>query len=142
MRRVVRTAAVAALVTGAGLTGGTAQAADGGTDGLLRLAHLSPDTPAVDVYVDSVADPDAGIVLSGVAYGAVSDYQDVPPGEYTVSMREAGAGAGAPPVLSTTVEVGEGSARTVAGVGLLVLPVASVARAQSSYSPGWRASHS
>jgi hypothetical protein len=118
MRKVVQTAAVAALVTGAGLTGGTAQAADEGSGGLLRLAHLSPDTPAVDVYVDSVADPDAGIVLTGVSYGAVSDYQDVPPGEYTVSMREAGAESSAPPVLSTTVEVTADSARTVAGVGL------------------------
>lgn len=118
MRRVVRAAAVAALMTGAGLVGGTAQAADDDGNGLLRLAHLSPDTPAVDVYVDSVADPDTGIVLNGVGYGAVSEYQDVPPGEYTVSMREAGAEETAPPVLSTTVEVGEGSARTVAGVGL------------------------
>ena len=117
MRRVVRTAAVAALLSAVGLTGGTARAADDG-NGLLRLAHLSPDTPAVDVYVDSVADPDAGIVLTGVGYGAVSDYQDVPPGEYTVSMREAGAAETAPPVLSTTVEITEGSARTVAGVGL------------------------
>ncbi len=118
MRRVVRAAAVAALMTGAGLTGGTAQAADDDGNGLLRLAHLSPDTPAVDVYVDSVTDPDTGIVLNGVGYGAVSEYQDVPPGEYTVSMREAGAEETAPPVLSTTVQVDEGSARTVAGVGL------------------------
>jgi hypothetical protein len=118
MRRVVRTAAVAALATGAGLSGGAAQAADDGDDGLLRLAHLSPDTPAVDVYVDSVADPDAGIVLTGVGYGAVSEYQDVPPGEYTVSLRAAGEEDTAPPVLSTTVEIGPGSARTVAGVGL------------------------
>jgi Domain of unknown function (DUF4397) len=118
MRRVVRTAAVAALATGAGLSGGTALAADDGDDGLLRLAHLSPDTPAVDVYVDSVADPDAGIVLTGVGYGAVSEYQDVPPGEYTVSLRAAGEEDTAPPVLSTTVEIGPGSARTVAGVGL------------------------
>ncbi len=118
MRRVVRTAAVAALVAGAGLTGGTAQAGESTGNGLLRLAHLSPDTPAVDVYVDSVADPDAGVVLTGVGYGAVSEYQDVPPGEYTVSMREAGAEESAPPVLSTTVEVREDTARTVAGVGL------------------------
>jgi hypothetical protein len=69
------------------------------------------------VYVDSVADPDAGITLSGVGYGSVSEYQDVPAGEYTVSMREAGAGEEAPAVLSTTVQVGSGSARTVAGVG-------------------------
>ena len=118
MRRVVRTAAVAALVIGAALSGGTAQAADDGATGLLRLMHLSPDTPAVDVYVDSVADPDVGVVLEGVGYGAVSPYRDVPPGEYTVSMREAGAEETAPAVLSTTVEVTEDSARTVAGVGL------------------------
>ena len=57
-------------------------------------------------------------MLTGVGYGTVSDYQDVPPGEYTVSMRPAGAAADTPPVLSTTVEVTGGSARTVAGVGL------------------------
>jgi hypothetical protein len=118
MGRAVRTAAVAALVLGTGLTGGTAQAAESTGNGLLRLAHLSPDTPAVDVYVDSVAVPDAGIVLTGVAYGAVSEYQDVPPGEYTVAMREAGAQESAPPVLSTTVDVDQDTARTVAGVGL------------------------
>ena len=118
MRRVMRTATMAALVTGAGLIGGAAQAAGVNGNGLLRLAHLSPDTPAVDVYVDSVADPDAGIVLTGVRYGAISDYQDVPPGEYTVSMRTSGAEESTPPVLSTTVEVGEDSAQTVAGVGL------------------------
>jgi hypothetical protein len=118
MGRATRTAAVAALMTCAGLTGGIAHAGEVEDGGLLRLAHLSPDTPAVDVYVDSVADPDAGITLSGVGYGTVSDYQDVPPGEYTVSMREAGAGEDAPAVLSTTVEIGTGSARTVAGVGL------------------------
>jgi hypothetical protein len=116
MRRVVRTAAVAALLSAVGLTGGTARAADDG-NGLLRLAHLSPDTPAVDVYVDSVADPDAGIVLTGVGYGAVSDYQDVPPGAYTVSVREAGAEKSTPAVLSTTVDIGAGDAFTVAGAG-------------------------
>lgn len=115
MGRVARTAAVAALAACAGLVGGSAADAEDG--GLLRLAHLSPDTPAVDVYVDSIADPDAGITLSGVGYGAVSEYQDVPPGEYTVSMREAGTGEETPAVLSTTVQVGSGSARTVAGVG-------------------------
>ena len=127
MRRVVRTAAAAALVGAVALTGASAQAADDGGNGLLRLAHLSPDTPAVDVYVDAVSDPDAGITLEGVGYGAVSEYQDVPPGEYTVSMREAGAGEEAPPVLSTTVQVeGGGAARW---------PVSG-----SSRTWGWRSS--
>ena len=115
MKRITRglCAALLGLATSAvGLP--AAGAADGG---LLRLAHLSPDTPAVDVYVDSVADPSAGVVLPGVAYGTVSDYRDVPPGSYTISMRPTGAAAVTPPVLSTTVQVGGSSARTVAGVG-------------------------
>ncbi|WP_242611378.1 DUF4397 domain-containing protein [Blastococcus saxobsidens] len=97
---------------------GTGAAAEG--DGLLRLAHLSPDTPSVDVYVDSVADPGDGTALltvPGVGYGTISGYQVVPTGVYTVSMRQAGADPSAPPVLSTTLEVGTGDARTVAGVG-------------------------
>lgn len=115
MHRLPRALCAAAIVLASSAAGlPSAAAADGG---LLRLAHLSPDTPAVDVYVDSVADPDAGITLRGVDYGAVSDYQAVAPGTYTVSMRSAGDDPGTPPVLSTTVEVGADSARTVAGVG-------------------------
>lgn len=116
MNRSARVTATAVLAAGAALTGGTAQAAPG-EDGLLRLAHLSPDTPAVDVYVDSVVVPSAGITLEGVDYGTISEYQDVPTGSYTVSMREAGASPDTPPVLSTTVEVTGETARTVAGVG-------------------------
>ena len=115
MSRVARCLSVALLFAGASALGlPAATAADGA---LLRLAHLSPDTPAVDVYVDSVADPDAGVVLPGVGYGTISDYQDVAPGTYTVAMRAAGDDPATPPVLSTTVEVGVNSARTVAGVG-------------------------
>ncbi|WP_081866312.1 DUF4397 domain-containing protein [Blastococcus sp. URHD0036] len=110
--RAVVVALLAALCTALPLT--TAQAAD---TGLLRLAHLSPDTPEVDVYVDSVSSPGAGQTFPGVGYGTVSDYQQVPPGTYAVSMRQAGADPGSPPVLSTTVEVDAGQARTVAGVG-------------------------
>ncbi len=107
---VLLLAGLLALVGGVSAAG----AADGG---MLRLAHLSPDTPAVDVYVDSVDTPDTGIVLTGVPYGTVSDYESVPAGMYTVSMRAAGASATSAPVLSTTVTVAAGSAYTVAGVG-------------------------
>ncbi|WP_409329836.1 DUF4397 domain-containing protein [Trujillonella humicola] len=86
-------------------------------NGQLRLAHLSPDTPPVDVYVDSVSAPGTGQAFPAVGYGTVSDYQQVPPGTYAISMRQAGADPASPPVLSTTVTVGAGDARTVAGVG-------------------------
>lgn len=83
----------------------------------LRLAHLSPDTPAVDVYVSSVADPNSAAVFKGVGYGVVSEYQKVPAGTYTISMRPAGAPATSPAVISTTVKAAAGEAHTIAGVG-------------------------
>lgn len=84
----------------------------------LRLAHLSPDTPEVDVYVASAADPGTSmVVLRGVAYGTLSDYQVLPGGQYTVSMRPAGAEPSTPPVIATTLDATSGSAYTVAGVG-------------------------
>ncbi len=57
--------------------------------GWLRLAHLSPNTPAVDVYLYSFGNPNARIVLKHVAYGTVSPYEQVASGEYTVAMRGA-----------------------------------------------------
>jgi hypothetical protein len=113
-RRVLGVLAAAATMSLAGLPGASAAPVDGG---MLRLAHLSPDTPAVDVYVDSVSSPGVGITLKGVDYGTVSDYQAVAPGTYAVSMRAAGTAADSPPVLSTTVDVQPDGARTVAGLG-------------------------
>jgi hypothetical protein len=113
-RRMLGVLVAATAVSICGLPGAAAAPAD---DGMLRLAHLSPDTPAVDVHVDSVSQPGAGITLAGVGYGTVSEYQAVAPGTYAVSMRRAGAPADSPAVLSTTVEVQPGSARTVAGLG-------------------------
>ena len=112
--RVLGVLTTVAAMSAVGLPAAGAAPAD---EGLLRLAHLSPDTPAVDVYVDSVSDPGSGITLPGVGYGTISDYQAVSPGTYAVSMRTAGADPASPAVLSTTVDVGQDSARTVAGVG-------------------------
>ncbi|MEV4197641.1 DUF4397 domain-containing protein [Micromonospora globbae] len=114
------------LVLAAGLLTGTATpvhaatpAAAAGPDtgvGYVRLAHLSPDTPSVDVYLAArgAAEPR---VFPGVGYGVLSDYLPLPAGRYAVAMREAGAPAGDPPVLTTEVAVVSGEAYTVAGVG-------------------------
>jgi hypothetical protein len=85
--------------------------------GWLRLAHLSPNTPAVDVYLYAVGEPVARIVLRHVAYGTESPYERVRAGEYTVAMRAAGAPPASKPVLSTLVNVAAGHAYTVAGMG-------------------------
>lgn len=119
--------AVLVLALVALLPVGTAALAQPDT-AFVRLAHLSPDTPDVDVYLASVSDPDLRFTVPGVGYGAVSDYRSLPAGSYTVAMREAGARADTPPIVSTTLTTGPDAAYTVAGtgrytaLGLQVLP--------------------
>jgi hypothetical protein len=87
-RTALRAVAVAAMVVFAALLGAVpAGAAAGG--GWVRLAHLSPNAPPVDVYLYSFGNPRARLVLHHVSYGMVSPYEEVPAGDYTVSMRSA-----------------------------------------------------
>jgi hypothetical protein len=108
--------AVAALAALAAVTlfASPAQAAGAG---YVRLAHLSPDTPAVDVYLKSSSNAVKPQVFKGVAYGAMSQYLRLPTGNYQVAMRKAGASPSTKPVITTEVGVQNGDAYTVAGVG-------------------------
>jgi hypothetical protein len=108
--------AIAALVAIAAVTlfASPAQAAGAG---YVRLAHLSPDTPAVDVYLKSVTNAIKPQTFRGVAYGAMSQYLRLPVGTYQVAMRKAGAPASTKPVITTEVGVANDAAYTVAGVG-------------------------
>lgn len=112
------------LALSAGLTGLLAPAASAAAirpmpamEGWIRLAHLSPNSPAVDVYLYSFGNSHATLVLHHVAYGTVSSYVNVAPGDYTVVTRGAGAPSSSPPVLSAAVHVVAGGAYTVAGIG-------------------------
>ena len=71
----------------------------------------------MDVYLYSFGNPSALVVVPHVTYGTVSPYKAVEVGEYTVAMRLAGAQASSKPVLSTTVNIAQGKAYTVAGMG-------------------------
>jgi hypothetical protein len=99
------------------ILGGVTVANAAPEEGWIRLAHLSPDTPKVDVYVSSFGNDDDPTVLRSVGYGMFSPYQRVPAGSYTIAMRLEGAPATEPAVLSTTVQVKADSAATVAGMG-------------------------
>src|SRR6516225_32904 len=116
-RRLLMLLAASALLLGipAAATAYASSAATG--TGWIRLAHLSPNTPAVDVYLYSFGNSNAMIVLHHVAYGTVSPYEPVHAGDYSVAMRAAGASAGSQPVLSTSVTIAAGHAYTVAGLG-------------------------
>jgi Domain of unknown function (DUF4397) len=78
-RKAFRAVAMAAVMVYAVLLGTVpAGASPGG--GWVRLAHLSPNAPAVDVYLYSFGNPRARLVLHHVSYGAVSPYEQVPAG--------------------------------------------------------------
>ncbi|MFI5912904.1 DUF4397 domain-containing protein [Dactylosporangium sp. NPDC051541] len=116
-RRLAALAAAALLglsVTAVAAPGPAAAAAG---VGYVRLAHLSPDTPPVDVYLSSVSGAIAQQKFDAVGYGTVSKYLPLPPGTYAVAMRKQGDPASAAPVLSTQATVEEGKAYTVAGTG-------------------------
>jgi hypothetical protein len=123
MARAVRlgwavVAATAAVTAGQLAVGGSAAWASAPV-GWVQLAHFSPNTPAVDVYLYSFGNPSAQLVLHHVAYGTVSPFEQVAAGDYTVAMRLAGAPSSSKPVLSTAVDVAAGHAYTVAGMGPL-----------------------
>ena len=116
-RRLLMLLAASALLLGipAAATAFASSATTG--TGWIRLAHLSPNTPPVDVYLYSFGNSNAKIVLDHVAYGTVSPYESVTAGDYSVAMRLAGASPTSSPVLSTGVTIQAGHAYTVAGMG-------------------------
>lgn len=77
----------------------------------LRVAHASPDAPAVDVYVEG--DP----VLENVSFGAVSEYMQLEAGTYNVTITAAGNESAA--VFDGTVDLPPRGALTLAATGEL-----------------------
>ena len=74
----------------------------------LRVWHLSPDAPNVDVYVFGIR------VLSNVPYKAASGYLPLPPGSYPVKINVAGTTT---TVFSARLRLRSGRAYTAAALG-------------------------
>ena len=121
-RRLGRLAMITTLLGSmAGLVAVAAPAASaaptGGATGWIRIAHLSPQAPPMDMYVYPFGDPGSPTVLKDVRYGNVSRYVAVTPGQYSVAMRGFGAPATSKPALTTSFMVTAGGAFTLAAMG-------------------------
>jgi Domain of unknown function (DUF4397) len=101
--------ALAAAAVLCGLTTGAAAAAPGPGVSWIRIGHLSPNTPAVDIYFAPFGQAEK-VVIRKAGYGAVTGYSSLDPGKYTVSMRPADAAAGSPPALTATISVSPATA--------------------------------
>ncbi|WP_192498435.1 DUF4397 domain-containing protein [Halorussus halophilus] len=78
--RIAIALAVVVLVGFSGL-GAAFSGSGSGDTAHVRVAHMSPDAPAVDVLVDGEA------ALEGVEFGAVSDYLQLSAGEHEVTIQ-------------------------------------------------------
>jgi hypothetical protein len=76
----------------------------------LRVLHLSPDAPLVDVYVDGIIDP----ILTDVAFGQGSAYLDVPAGTYTVRVTAADTSPDDAVLVVEGIELAAGGSYTAA----------------------------
>ena len=79
----------------------------------VRVAHLAPDAPNVDVYVNGELVP----ALQNVPYTTVSSYLPLPAGTQQVTVYAAGDTS--TPVIDTPVKLAAGRAYTIAAVGLV-----------------------
>jgi hypothetical protein len=113
MTRLVLVVAATLVALTVGPAAYAQEPSDASGDALVRVAHLSPDAPAVDVYVDG------GSVITNMGFEIVSDYLALPPGPHRVELRPTGTAAAAPAVLTQDVTLESGAAYTVAGVGPL-----------------------
>ena len=109
----VAVALVALAVVGVTVTVGVRKATADTSTGMLRIAHLSPATPSVDLYVTGPDSPET-LVAPGVGYRGTSPYLTEPAGTYTLTARPAGSPASGPPAVLVSVEVPAGTAQTAA----------------------------
>lgn len=75
---------IGTLAAATAVTSGTALAADEGETAGLRVAHASPDAPAVDVFVDGER------AIEGLSFRSVTEYAELPAGDRTVEVTVAG----------------------------------------------------
>jgi len=98
-RSVLKTIGSGAALFAAGV--GTSAAHDD-DEARIRVAHASPDAPAVDVYVDAAPDGNEP-AIAGAEFTDVTDYLVIPEGEHEVTITAAGS---TEPVAPTPLTVG------------------------------------
>ena len=105
---------------------GTANAAATSTVGWVRLAHLSPQTSAIDWYLYPAGSTNAQVVVKDAAFGMFSPYETLAPGNYLVAIRAAGNASTGNPMTTVQVAVAAGQAYTIAGLGATQVPTLQV----------------
>jgi transforming growth factor-beta-induced protein len=79
----------------------------------IRVAHFSPDTPAVDVFVNGE------VAIEGLAFPNITGWIELPAGSYNIAVAPAGAGIDAAAIGPADFDLPAGAFITVAATGSL-----------------------
>lgn len=83
----------------------------------VRVVHLSPDAPAIDVFAAPIGTQESAKVVSNLAFGQASEYVLINSGGWNFDVKAAGTDQTA--LMLDGMTVGEGRTSTVFAVGLL-----------------------
>ena len=95
----------------------------------IRVAHFSPDTPAVDVYIDGEV---SGV--QGLEFPSVTDWIEVPAGTYSIAVAPAGTSVDDAAIGPADLTFAAGSWTTIAAVGSLEAGTLAPALIAEDYS--------
>jgi uncharacterized surface protein with fasciclin (FAS1) repeats len=103
-----------------------------GAQGLarVRVAHLSPDTPAVEIFVNGQP---SGIQT--LTFNEISGWVELPAGTYSVAVAPAGAGIEAAAIGPASFTLGSNSWTTIAAIGSLSSGSLRAATIREDYTP-------
>jgi hypothetical protein len=110
LRPVLATVALAAL---AALLLSTASLSAQSATGRVRVMHASPDTPAVDIFVDGAK------AVTALAFPSDTGYVPLPAGTHNVKVFVSPSDGTGDPALETDLNVAAGTDYTVLAVGLV-----------------------
>jgi uncharacterized surface protein with fasciclin (FAS1) repeats len=79
----------------------------------IRVAHFSPDTPAVDIYVNGEA------AITDLAFPSITDYVTLPAGSYELAVAPAGTSIADAAIGPATFDLPAGAVLTIAAIGSL-----------------------
>jgi uncharacterized surface protein with fasciclin (FAS1) repeats len=94
----------------------------------VRVAHFSPDTPNVDVYVNGDA------VIQGLAFNGITGWIQLPAGSYSIAVAPAGTSLADAAIGPANFSLGGGSWTTIAATGSLVQGTLGADLISESYS--------
>lgn len=90
----------------------------------IRMLHASPDSPAVDIYINN------NPIIKGLAYKGFTDYMPIPSGSHNIKIYPSGNTTR--PIVDTNLFIPDGIIYTVAAIGTLpnisLLPIEDTRR--------------